>query len=560
LTRRSDTPFRLEWIARLGLTTALGLFPALLVGNSAQSQVLGDQTPGTPGAVAGEFRTRPLAVPPPRREAPFRATDVEQEGDASARSKLGLRRTPNTTVKRQLASGQTRPGGFAGASPTGGGVPGGMAPAPRSTDALTGTRFSNTSRMATGTNAPPARPSVPQTIAPGLAPKPISPQRRAPQEDDPYASLGLRSGGMIFRPGIEVDGGYDTNPARASGTKKGSTFVRTEATLDATSDWSAHRLDVALRGAYTGYSSVSSANRPEGDARIALRLDATRDLTIESGITARLDTEAASSVNLPGGATRRTPYYSYGATLGATQRVGYASLNLRSSIDRYDFADVTTATGSSSQQARNYTAYGLRLRGGYEVTPGITPFVEVGGDRRVHDLTRDANGYARDSNGLTARVGSTVELARTLTGEASIGYTVRGYEDQRLRTMRAPLLASALTWSISPLTSLTLRADSDVTETTVAGSSGARTYRATAALSHAFLRHLTGTATLGIARADYDGVTRTETTLNGGLRMEYKFNRSTALRGSYTFEKFHASTPGSNYISHAFMAGLRYTP
>lgn len=559
--RRPDTPFRLEWIARLGLTTTLGLFATLSGAYLAQAQVLGDQSPGTPGAISGEPRTRLPAPPPMRRDTTLRAPDVEQEGDASARSKLGLRRTPNTAVKRQLASGQTRPGGFSGASPSGASFNGGMAPAPRSPDALSGARFSNTSpRIASGTNPPPARPSTPQTVAPGLMAAPQAQLRRAPLEDDPYAALGLRSGGMIFRPGIEVDGGYDSNPARASGTKKGSAFYRTEATLDAGSDWSNHRLDIALRGAYTGYSALTSANRPEGDARIALRLDATRDLTIETGLTARLDTETATSVNLPGGATNRTPYYSYGGTLGATQRIGYASLNLRTSIDRFDYADVTTATGTTSQQARNYTVYGLRLRGGYEITPGITPFIEAGADRRLHDLTRDANGYARDSSGMTVRVGSSVELARSLTGEASIGYTIRAYEDARLQNMKAPLLAAALTWSISPLTTLNLRAESDVAETVVAGSSGARTYRATAALTHAFLRNFTGTASLGLARSEYDGIGRTEDSLNGGLKLEYKFNRAVALRGSYTFEKFHANTPGTNYISHAFMAGLRYTP
>lgn len=561
MTRRSDTLFSPEWIVRLGGARALGVVVALLAAQNAHSQVLGDQTPGTPGALSGEFRTRPLPITPPRRENTLRPPDPEQEGEATARSKLGLRRTPNTAIKRQLASGQTRPGGFAGASPAGGTSAPTMAPQPRAPEALTGARFSNAApRAVTGTVPPPQRPSIPQTVAPGLGPRATPPQRRAPVEDDPYAPLGLRSGGMIFRPGIEVDGGYDNNPGRASTGKKGSAFYRTEATLDAASDWSAHRLDIALRGAYTGYTSLSSANRPEGDARIALRLDATRDLTIETGLTARVDTELASSVNLPGGATSRTPFYNYGGTLGATQRIGYASLNLRTSIDRFDYADVTTSTGSTSQQARNYTAYGLRLRGAYEITPGISPFVEAGTDRRTHDLRRDTNGYARDSSGLTARIGSTVELARNLTGEASVGYTIRAYEDARLKSLAAPLVAGALTWSISPLTTLNLRAESDIAETTVAGSAGARTYRGTATLTHAFLRYLTGTATLGLARSEYEGFNRQETTLTAGMKLEYKFNRATALRGSYTFEQLHANTAGSNYTSHAFMLGLRYTP
>ncbi len=387
-----------------------------------------------------------------------------------------------------------------------------------------------------------------------------APARRPPREEDPYAPLGIRAGSMLLRPAIEVGGGYDTNAARSGTTRKGSAVYRTEAELAANSNWSQHQLDIALRGGYTGYSSLDAANRPEGDARIALRLDATRDLTFDAALTGRIDTETPSNVNLPAGATKRTPFFTTGTSLGATQRFGRLSVGLRGTLDRSIYTDVESGGVTTSQEGRNFTAYGLRLRAGYEVSPGISPFAEAGIDRRTHDLSVDSGGFRRDSQGTTVRVGSTFELARTLTGEASVGYTFRAYEDARLAFLRAPVVDASLTWSISPLTTLNLRAQSEVAETTLANSAGAVAYRGTATLTHAFLRNFTATATLGFSRTDYDGVNRQETGVNAGMRLEYKFNRMMALRGAYAFEKTHVNAAGESYNAHTFLLGMRFTP
>ncbi len=158
------------------------------------------------------------------------------------------------------------------------------------------------------------------------------------------------------------------------------------------------------------------------------------------------------------------------------------------------------------------------------------------------------------------RAGSTFELARTLTGEASVGYTMRNYEDRRLANLTSPTADASLTWSISPLTTLNLRAQTEIAETTIANSSGAVAYRGTATLTHAFLRNFTATIAFNIAETDYQKINRSETTIGGGLRLEYKLNRTVALRGSYAYENYRVNVPGSNYQAHTFLTGIRITP
>lgn len=551
MTNRPDTRFAAFWIARLALA---GL--ACACANGASAQILGSQTPGTPGAIEGELRVRPAG---PRTALPAEpAFRLPEDEPPAANRRAGMRRTPNAAVRRSLGSGQTRSGGFAGASPSGASGVVRPAASTRNPSDLTGTRFDNT--RADAGQPPVTLPAVSSVIAPGLPPPPPPQNRRQRPEDDPYAPLGIRAGAFVLRPAIEADVGYDTNAQRSSTSRKGSTFWRTEGEFNAASDWSRHALDLNLRGSYTGYTAVSGANRPEGEGRLALRLEASRDQTINAQITGRVDTERPGAANLPGGVSERVPYYQFGASLAGTQRFGRTAVTLTTTADRSTYADTRAGGVSVSQEYRNVATYGLRGRIGHEVTPGLTPFVEAGIDTRIHDQRVDISGFERDSRGLTLRAGTTFEIERSLTGEIGAGYTFRNYEDSRLKSLNAPVVDASLTWSISPLTTLNLRAQSEIAETTIAGSPGALAYRGTATLTHAFLRNLSATASLGYGRADYSSVNRDETTLNAGLRFDYKFSRLIGLRASYGFERYSTNIAGEAYSAHSVMFGLRMTP
>lgn len=547
--RRTDSRSRPEWVAFTQRTLLLACIASPFFTTPVAAQILGEASPGTPGAIDGELRGPRgggLGFPPAPRETPI--------GQAPGSGKFSLQRRPNTAIRRAPGD-PTRAGTDQTFTPRGDSRSRPIVATPRRPGDLTGTTFRNTT--------PQTYQPGPQTIiaapAPGLGPIPAPQNRRRAPEQDPYAPLGYQMGSMLLRPAIEVGAGYDTNAARTN-RRRASPVYRLETELKANSDWSRHRLDLDLRGAFSGYTAIDNVNRPEGDARISLRLDATRDLNFDIEARTRVETESSSSVNLPAGTTGRTPFYTHAGSLGATQRFGHASLGLRGNVERVIYGDIESGGTTTSQTSRNLTGYGLRLRAGYEISPGIAPFVEAGMDRREYDQRLDGSGFARSSTGATLRAGSTFELARTLTGEASVGYTMRNYEDRRLANLTSPTADASLTWSISPLTTLNLRAQTEIAETTIAGSSGAVAYRGTATLTHAFLRNFTATVAFSIAETDYQKINRSETTIGGGLRLEYKLNRTLALRGSYAYENYRVNVPGSNYQAHTFLTGIRITP
>jgi hypothetical protein len=402
------------------------------------------------------------------------------------------------------------------------------------------------------------RPAV-TGLPPPLDPPP-PPRRRAP-EDDPYASLGLRLGGVTVLPAIEQAIGYDTNPRRVARGAEGSVVHRTQGEVALRSDWSRHALNGSLRGSYSAYPGVEGANRPEGEGNLTLRLDVLSETQVELESRFRLETLRPGSPELGAPVRGRPLVATYGASAGVTQRFNRFALGLRGSVDRAQYEDARLADGALLDQGdRDVTQAALRLRGSYELTPGLIPFVEATVDARTHAREVDRAGFRRDSTGVSGRVGSTFELTRLLTGEVSGGLQARTYEDERLKDLRGPVGEAALVWSATPLTTVRLRGAAAIEETTIANASGAVATRATLEVQHDLRRNLSLTAAATVAEADYRGVRLREETRAASLRVDYKLTRSVALRASFTHERLTSTAPGADYTANVYLVGLRFQP
>lgn len=403
---------------------------------------------------------------------------------------------------------------------------------------------------------------APQPVVTGLpapaAPPPPARRRTAP-ETDPYAPLGLRLGGVTLLPSITNSIGYDTNPQRISGpTARGSGFSRHEGELAVRSDWNVHELTGRLRGGYSEFFRDRDASRPDAEGALDLRLDATRDTRILFESRLRLDTQRPGSPDLNASVTGRPLVYQYGGSAGVTHDINRLQLTLRGSVDRSDYEDASLSSGATlSQRDRNQTQYGVRLRAGYELTPGVRPFVQGEVDTRQFDQSLDSSGFARSSKGYGARVGSTVEISRQLTGEISVGYQDRSYDDARLENLRGVVGDVAVLWTPTPLTTVTLRGTTELGDTTIPGSSGTTAQRATLEVAHALRRNLTVTGFGSFGRTDYDGQSLREDFATIGARLEYRLTRSVAVRASFTHERLSSTAQGSDYTANVAQVGLR---
>ena len=406
------------------------------------------------------------------------------------------------------------------------------------------------------------RPQDPLPPTPYAQPAQIPRPPRPKAGETPYAPLGIEAGSLRLFPFAEASGGYDDNvnrsPASSPANIKPSTFTRLEGGLKAQSNWTVHEFKTDVTGTYSKYQAVPDADRPEAAAKFNLRLDATRETKVDLELRGTVTTQRPGSPEVNVNVVGRPPVFSYGVTGGLTRNFGRLETSIAALADRTTFEDGKLSNGNSVALSRDdFTAYGLRGRIGYEITPGVKPFAEVTVDTRQRDIPIDATGFQRNSNGLLARLGSTFELTRTLTGEVSAGYVNRKYADARLPELRGPTIDAALIWTATPLTTVTFRAATAANETTIANSSGYISRRGSVEINHALLRNLTLGGIATWQRDQYQGIALTQDVFTGTLKAEYALTRSVVVKGSFTHERLKSSTPGADYTANVYLLGLR---
>lgn len=406
--------------------------------------------------------------------------------------------------------------------------------------------------------APAPQPFTPAPIA-ALPTTPPAKKRKPVTEVDPYDPLGVHAGSFLLFPAVELIGGYDTNPGHVQGGS-GASLLRVAPELQAKSDWSAHELKADLRGSYSWYKpdQTPTLSRPDVAARVNGRIDVTRQSRFDLEGRYRLATDYPNSPNVQVGAAKLPIFMSYGGTLGFAHRFNRLEVAVKGGVDRTVFQDTSLVDGTTaSNQDRNFNQYSTGLRAGYELLPGVTPFIQADFDRRDHDLNTDFFGFQRNSKGKTGKVGTTFEMTKVLTGEISIGYTVRDYDDARLSQLKGLIGDASLVWTASALTTVKFSAASSVGESVVPGVSGTLYRDVGVQVDHSFRRWLIGTLKGGFGYDDYVGLDRKDQRYYLGAGITYKIDRSIQLKGEFRQEWLRSNVVGPDYSASIFLVGLR---
>ncbi|ABD09221.1 conserved hypothetical protein [Rhodopseudomonas palustris HaA2] len=412
-----------------------------------------------------------------------------------------------------------------------------------------------------------AKPPVPAAFTGTLPGQPT--RRRLKPDLDPFGSVGDYAGSFLFKGAIELNGGYDTNPARIT-TPRASGFYKISPELMVTSDWERHALVADLRGSFTGYGhdfinpagAVSSAprnlDRPDFNGHVDGRIDVTRDTRLLGQGRLIVGTDNPGSPNVEVGLQKYPIYTQTGVSGGIDQNFNRLQVTAIGSADRRAFQKSVFTDGSTdTNNDRNYNQYAGTGRVSYEILPGLKPFVEGQADTRTHDTVTDRYGYRRDSNGGYVKGGTSFELTRLLTGEASIGWASRTYSDPRLLKLDGLLTSASLIWTMTPLTTVKFIADTSIDESPLSGVSGVLTRTYTAEVDHDFRRWLTAIGKFTYATYDYQGSGRSDrfTSLEGNL--VYKLNRSLWVKGTLRRDQLDSNIVGGSYNATVVMLGVR---
>ena len=392
-------------------------------------------------------------------------------------------------------------------------------------------------------------------------PEPAPKRRKIPEDEKPFDPVGLRVGDFDIKPYFEQDIGYATNPLGAVSDPRGSLLSTSEAGVGWQSVGGRDDLHGQIKGGYNDYFATPEASGSYGSGTVDGKIEATRDLVFDDEGRFAIAPQSLSNFGVAAGPGGTTPYVTvatFGGTVGATETLGKLSLGLHGSADRESYQNAALfGTDGRGLAADDYNDYGLKFRAAYRITEALSPFVEFGADTRRYDNGTDALGYLRDSDGVTGKAGVTLTFSQLLTGEASVGYGERTYRDPRLAAAGTPLIDASLIWSVTPLTTITLKAQSELNDSILAGASADINRAYTIDISHALTRALTLGLTGTYGTDDYVGVSGRDVNESLGVKAEYHINRDVVLKASAAHQIYQSNQPNQGSVGDVFLMGVR---
>ena len=326
-----------------------------------------------------------------------------------------------------------------------------------------------------------------------------------PPEQSPFEPPGMRVGTFLLRPTLDQGIEWTSNATNTAGGS--SDFVSdTTLRLDAASDWARHSASLDAYGTYRTSVTGSGFSEFRGAANAALGLDLGNALRLDTTLGYERKPEDASSPVDITGAIGRPLRQTLSASAGLEKAVGKLQFGLTGAVSRDTYGDVALAAGGTLSQAdRNQTLYSMVLRGGYEVSPALTPFVEAELGRRLYDNATDSSGYSRSANRYGARAGLAFDLGEKLNGEVSAGWLSEKPDDARLSAVSGLSAAGNVQWSPVRGTIVSLTGSTQVEGSTTPGQSGSILYSSTLGVSRELRANLTGAATVGADWRRYAG-------------------------------------------------------
>lgn len=372
---------------------------------------------------------------------------------------------------------------------------------------------------------------------------------------DPYAAEGVGLGGLTLYPSLEAGTLYTSNVSRSAGNARSDIGLYLRPSLRFESDWVRHAWEGKASGDLMAYLENGDLNTTQADAGSKFRLDIRRATRAEFEAGYALAQEGTENSEVPDTAVGNRTDHALSASAAIIHDFGPIEGRIKLGIERQIYENVALSGGGEEDNAdrNNYTpAASLRLS--YIEPPALKPFAALTYAPRFHDEKFDRNGLRRDSQGLTAGVGVTLDRGPIWSGEASLVYAVRNYEDSALATNDVFGINGNLTWSPTDLTSLLLTLATTLNESSSATSSGTKTWSGRADLTHELRENVSLAGGLGLEVEE--GAGGTAKTISSKLGLEWQLNPNLAWTASYDGTWFEAASSGGNYNDQRVTTGI----
>ena len=390
------------------------------------------------------------------------------------------------------------------------------------------------------------------TIAPEEEQVPL---KSPTQITDPYAAEGVGLGGLTLYPSLEAGTLYTSNVSRSAGNARSDIGLYMRPSLRFESDWVRHSWEGGVSSDFKAYLENGDLNTTQADAGSKFRLDIRHTTRAEFEASYALNQTGSENSEVPDTAIGNRTDHAFVASAAIIHDFGPLDGRAKLGIERQIYEDVDLSGGGTEDNSdrNNYTpSLGLRLS--YVDPPALKPFVELTYAPRFHDEKFDRNGLRRDSQGVKASIGVALDRGPIWSGEASLLYAVRDYEDSALATNDVFGINGNLLWKPTDLTSVLLTIATTLNESSSATSSGTKTWSGRVDLTHDLRENVILAGGLGLEVEE--GTGGAANTISSKLGLEWQLNPNLAWTASYDGTWFDAASSGGNYNDQRVTTGI----
>jgi hypothetical protein len=388
---------------------------------------------------------------------------------------------------------------------------------------------------------------------PGLGEIPVA---AFPQD---YKPLGVRAGGFMLHPGIQLAAEFTDNVFYLSEFEESDTIWHIRPYITAQSNWSRHSLNVRLAADVARFNDFGSQDYEDYFFLVNGQVDVRNRSYFSYNFDYMHLHEGRNTRDAQLG-VEPTEYDLLGAALGYDHTFNRLALGIRYEYRNLDFDNAYRIDGEIiDNQDRDRDESQIYLRAGYQFQTDKQAFVSVAADNIDYDQTFDRNGLNRDSDGWTANAGLRFTLTGVLQGDVFASYHDQKYDDPRLPNVNGWAAGMGLQWNPTRLTSVSGRISSAVEQTTYQYSSGYLRTLYTFRVNHELLRNLQISGQVSYSNNDYQLLPNAPATARdkdkiwtAGVGGTYFFNRHVFLNGSYSYNKLESNLPLDQYKVNQF--------
>ncbi len=383
---------------------------------------------------------------------------------------------------------------------------------------------------------------------PALGQQPVVSQ---PQD---YKPLGFRAGSFMLHPGVELAAEYNDNVLYSFQDEQSDTIFHVRPYVTAQSNWSRHSFSVRLAADIGRYADFDVRDYED----LFFTVEGRFDVKGRNAVGYRFDIlqlhEDLNSRDSEQG-IEPTVYQLLGGGLNYDHYFNRLSLGLATEWRQLSYDDVLSEDGSIiNNEDRDRDQFVMSLTAGYQFKTDKRAFLTVGFDETEYDQLIDRNGFHRDSSGYFIRSGLDFSITSVLTGDLSVGYHEREYDDPQLQDVDGVGLGAGLTWFPTQLTTVRANVSSSIEDTTNSTASGYFRTLYSLRVDHELLRNLQLNGRLSYADSDYEPIlgapagSRTQDKVwRAGIGLNYFINRWMFLGASYDFQELSTNVANDGY-------------